>query len=98
MLFVSKKVPVLSRTDTRSPGVAVDHPGESLETWAERGWGLHPDGGSGVEGSGQIGEPSGGLSGETWQQADHVGSGREEQQGQLLVSELHIGVPYHQGD
>lgn len=51
-----------------------------------------------VESSGQVGESSGRLSGETWQQADHVGSGRGEYRGQLLVSDLIIGVHIHQGD
>ena len=51
-----------------------------------------------VESNGQIGESSGRLSGKTWQQADHVGSEREEYRGQLLVSDLIIGVHIHHGD
>ena len=43
-----------------------------------------------MEGSGQIGESLGGLSGETWQQADHVGSGREEQR-DVGMNKIRVG-------
>lgn len=99
MLFVSRKSPwVLSREEIQEAQEwTLTTPGESLETGRER-MGASSRRWQWVEGSGQIGEPSGALSGETWQQADHVGSGREEQRGQLLVSGFITGVHIHQGD